>query len=81
MTTDEVRNAVTRIAAEVLEVAVFDDSISMDTTASWDSVRHVELLTAIERELDIVIDDHEAFKLVSADRLLSYLTQKVSAKG
>jgi acyl carrier protein len=45
----------------------------MSSTPEWDSLNHVQLLSAIEKKFCIEISPDEAFKLTSADRLVQYL--------
>jgi acyl carrier protein len=51
MTQDRVR----QIIADVLEVPVarLRDDMAPDTTPGWDSLRHLDLVTALEDELSI----------------------------
>jgi acyl carrier protein len=73
MTLPEIYEAVSPVAEQVLAIPQFDKSISMNATPSWDSLNHVQLLSAVERRFGIEIDANEAFKLTSADRLVQYV--------
>lgn len=73
MTVEEIYAAVSPIAEQVLKIPKFDSSVSMNSVAAWDSLKHIQLLSAIERKFGIEIDGDDAFKLTSADRLVQYL--------
>jgi len=73
MTIPELYAAVSPVAEQVLQISRFDNSISMHSTPSWDSLNHVHLLSAVERTFGIEISADEAFKLTSAERLVRYL--------
>jgi acyl carrier protein len=73
MTLPEIYEAVSPVAKEVLAIPQFDGSITMCTTPSWDSLNHVQLLSAVERRFGIEIDANDAFKLTSADGLVQYV--------
>jgi acyl carrier protein len=55
------------IVADVLEVdpATIGPEFSMDTVEQWDSVRHMNLVLAIEDGLGISIPDDEAANITS----------------
>jgi acyl carrier protein len=73
MTREELYAEVSPIATEVLRIDQFDASVNMSSTPEWDSLNHVQLLSAIERRFAIEISPDEAFKLTSADKLVNYL--------
>ena len=73
MTLQELYAEVSPIAREVLRIPHFDGSVNMSSTPEWDSLNHVQLLSAIERKFAIEISPDEAFKLTSADKLVNYV--------
>ena len=73
MTLQELYTAVAPVAERVLQISRFDDSVNMTSTPSWDSLKHVQLLSAIEKKFGIEISADEAFKLTSAEKLVRYL--------
>lgn len=73
MTFEELYAAVAPVGEQVLQVPRFDNTVTMTSTPAWDSLRHVQLLSAIEKKFGIEISADEAFKLTSADRLVRYL--------
>lgn len=73
MTVEEIYAAISPIAQQVLRVPKFDSSVSMASVPAWDSLKHIQLLSAVERKFGIEIEGDDAFKLTSADRLVQYL--------
>jgi acyl carrier protein len=73
MTFEELYAAVAPVGEQVLQVPKFDSTVTMTSTPAWDSLKHVQLLSAIEKRFGIEISPDEAFKLTSADRLVRYL--------
>jgi len=80
MTVQELYAAVSPIAVQVLQISKFDSTVSMNSTPEWDSLSHVQLLSALERKFAIEISADEAFKLTSADKLVRYLHDTLKAK-
>ena len=80
MTQQELYAEVSPIATQILQVPQFDSSVNMSSTPEWDSLNHVQLLSAIEKKFGVEISPDEAFKLTSADRLVQYLHGILKAK-
>jgi acyl carrier protein len=80
MTVQELYAAVSPIAVEVLRIPQFDSSVTMNSTPEWDSLSHVQLLSAIERKFAVEISADEAFKLTSAEKLVRYLHDTLKGK-
>lgn len=47
-----------------------DEALSAKTEPSWDSLRHVEVLLAVEGALDVRFDEDEMPELDSVDKLV-----------
>jgi acyl carrier protein len=80
MTLQELYAEVSPIAVQVLRIPQFDSTVTMNSTPEWDSLAHVQLLSAIERKFTIEISADEAFKLTSADKLVRYLQDTLKGK-
>jgi acyl carrier protein len=80
MTVQELYAAISPIAVQVLQVPKFDNTVTMTSTPDWDSLSHVQLLSAIEKKFNIEISADEAFKLTSADKLVRYLHETLKGK-
>ncbi len=73
MTQQELYAEISPIATQILHISDFDSGVNMAFTPEWDSMNHVQLLSAIENKFGIEISPDDAFKLTSADRLVQYL--------
>jgi acyl carrier protein len=80
MTTEELYTAVSPIATKVLQIDTFDSSVTMNSTPEWDSLSHVQLLSALERKFGIEVSAEQAFKLTSAEKLVRYLHDTLKDK-
>lgn len=80
MTFEELYTEVSPIATQVLRIPLFDSTVNMNSTPEWDSLNHVQLLSAIERKFAVEISPDEAFKLTSADKLVRYLHDILKGK-
>ena len=81
MTVEELYTALSPIAEQVLEIPEFDSTVTMTSTPAWDSLRHVQLLSAIERKFGLEISGDSAFKLTSAEKLVRYLQTATEARA
>lgn len=80
MTVQELYSAVSPLAEQVLQIPKFDETTDMISTSAWDSLRHIQLLSAVERKFGIEIEADDAFRLTSAERLIQYLHTKLQSE-
>ena len=78
MTDEELYVAISPLAERVLQIERFDSTITMMSTPSWDSLTHIQLLSEVERQFGIEIDRDDAFRLTSAEKLVTYLHSKLT---
>ena len=66
------------VMADVLNVPIgtIDDDASSETIASWDSLRHIQLILALEEQLDVQFSETE----IVESNTLSRLERTISAK-
>lgn len=64
--------------SEVLELPAdaIDASVTMENTDTWDSIRHMELVVAIEENLGIEFEAIEFMELVSLPEMMRILATK-----
>lgn len=67
MTKEEIRTRVKIVLTKVLKIDIetITDDISQMELSDWDSVRHMNVILALENEFDIEFDDAELPKLTS----------------
>jgi acyl carrier protein len=64
---DKVELAIQQIMASVFEISVEEITLesSQDNLENWDSLKHLDLVVAIEEEFDIVFPVEEIGNLIS----------------
>ena len=73
MTTDEIRNRARTALAKALKVdpaSIADNASQMDLS-NWDSVRHMNVVLALENDFEIEFDDSELPTLTSLPLLVA----------
>lgn len=60
--------------------AITEDS-STDTVAGWDSLKHMNLILALEEEFGVTIPDEDAANLTSYPLIKLVIQELVAAKG
>ncbi len=70
--------AIEELVAEILRepVANISDETSPETTRNWDSLRHIELVMAIEAAYDVKFSPAEIMAVSSLGTLRDLLRQK-----
>jgi len=68
---DQIDHEVRRVLGTVFGRPIADgEPLSAKTEPSWDSLRHVEVLLAVEGALDVRFDEEEMPQLDSVDKLV-----------
>jgi acyl carrier protein len=76
-------NALKQVMATLLsvDVASIGPDASMDTIESWDSLRHMNLVLALEEEFKVSIPDEDAGNITSYQLIKLVLDDLLKAKG
>ena len=64
-----------------VEVSVIDADSSMDNMPNWDSLRHMNLVLALEGEFGVVIPDEDAGNITSYKLIKLVLEDLLKAQG
>lgn len=74
------RNKVKEVMAAVLDIAAeaIDDETSMDTVASWDSLRHMNLVLALEEQFGVSFPDEDAANATSFKLIILVLDEQLA---
>ena len=67
---DHIRGEVLRVVAVVLHRPVDGQAVSRESEPAWDSLKHVELLFALEDGFQLRFDEDELASLVSTDAIV-----------
>jgi acyl carrier protein len=64
-----------------VEVSEINDDSSMDNMPSWDSLRHMNLVLALEEEFRVAIPDEDAGNITSYKLIKLVLEELLKAQG
>lgn len=72
---DRIKN----VMAAVFEIHVDDitDATSPDTVQLWDSLKHMQLVIALEEEFGIRIEDEEIVEMLNYSLIKNIISEKV----
>jgi len=75
-------NTLKQVMATLLtvDIATIDSEASMDTIPTWDSLRHMNLVLALEEEFKISIPDEDAGNITSYKLIKLVLEELLQAK-
>lgn len=63
-----------------VDVTAIDSEASMDTIPTWDSLRHMNLVLALEEEFKVSIPDEDAGNITSYKLIKLVLEELLQAK-
>ena len=71
-------NRVFRIVSQVFDVPVeqLSGDSSPDSIENWDSLKHMNLILALEEELNITFSDEEVVEMLSVGIIIETLKEK-----
>ena len=75
-------NTLKQVMATLLtvDVTAIDSEASMDTIPNWDSLRHMNLVIALEEEFKVSIPDEDAGNITSYKLIKLVLEELLQAK-
>jgi len=75
--TDEINSRLEKLVKETLQSKKINLESTMDEIPEWDSLKHIQLIIAIEEEFDIRIDFSDTLDMTSIpvikEKILKYL--------
>jgi acyl carrier protein len=75
------REELKQVLLDVLEVRSISDKDSVETISSWDSVRHLSLIMALEERFGVAFEADEIPELISVAAIRDALNRRSSAAG
>jgi len=64
-------------AVFAVPVDLINDNSSPDTIESWDSLKHMNLVVALEEEFDIEFTDDNIIELVNMKLIVTVISEKI----
>ncbi len=72
------KDRVVEIVSQIMNVPIeqLDEDSSSDTVENWDSLKHMNLILALEEEFAIAFSDDEVVEMLSIRRIVEILEKK-----
>jgi len=76
---NNIKNRIKNVMAAVFELSIdkINDDASPDTIESWDSLKHMNLIIALEEEFNIVIPDEEVGNMLTFGLVLLIVNEAI----
>lgn len=73
------RDRIRRIVADIFEIPLenVQPNSSADNVATWDSIRHLNMVLALEEELGVQFEPEEIEELLSVELIESLVEEKL----
>jgi acyl carrier protein len=71
---NRIKNVFRDVFKETLD---FNLELNRETESRWDSLRHVELLVALEREFDLRFDGSDATEMNSISKIITLIEHRI----
>ena len=77
------KDRVLRIISQILNVPIeqLDDDSSTDTIENWDSLKHMNLILALEEKFAVAFLDDEVVEMLSVGKIVEILEKKERKGG
>ena len=71
-------NRILKIVSQVMEVPLeqINEESSPDTVKNWDSLKHMNLILALEEEFNITFSDGEIVEMLNVEIIVEVLKEK-----
>jgi len=66
------------IFRQSFEIEKFTEDLSIDNVPGWDSMAHVGLILALQKEFAVSIPPADAIELISVKNIIRYLASQIS---
>lgn len=68
-----------RIISNIMNIPIerLNEESSPDNVESWDSLKHLNLILAIEQEFNVVLSDEEIIEMMNVQVILEILKNKL----
>ncbi|EKD63173.1 MAG: hypothetical protein ACD_51C00326G0003 [uncultured bacterium] len=79
MNEEYILKRIEEVFQEVLEIKNFNEDLSMEVVPEWDSLKHLQLLVAVEKTFGIEIEFQKSLKMTSVKgmtEIISYYINK-----
>ena len=76
---NKIEGRIKDVMSAVFEISTdkINDKSSPDTVQSWDSLKHMNLIIALEEEFEIIFSDDDIVNILSFDSFRSIIKEKL----
>lgn len=78
MTDEQLIEKLSDVFSETLAISKFELSITMDEVQEWDSLKHIQLVSAIEGAFGIEIQFEDAIEMISVKSIISKIKKYIA---
>jgi acyl carrier protein len=71
-----IKDRLEKIFRQSFDIGKFTEDLSIDSVPGWDSMAHVGLILALQKEFAISIPPVNAIDLTSVENIIKYLKEK-----
>jgi acyl carrier protein len=71
-----IKDRLETIFRQSFEIGKFTEDLSIDNVTGWDSMAHVGLILALQKEFAVSIPTVDALELTSVKNIIKYLASK-----
>ena len=71
-----IKDRLETIFRQSFEIENFNEDLSIDNVPGWDSMAHVGLILALQKEFDVSIPPADAIELTSVKNIIQYLANR-----
>ncbi|MGA2677718.1 MAG: acyl carrier protein [Sedimentisphaerales bacterium] len=73
-----IKDRLETIFRQSFEIEQFTEDLSIDNVPGWDSMAHVGLILALQKEFAVSIPPADAIELISVKNIIRYLASQIS---
>jgi len=77
MTDEQIVEKLSNVFYETLGIKEFELSITMDEISAWDSLKHLQLLSSIEKAYEIEIQFEDAIEMITGKSILTIIKKYI----
>ena len=76
-----IKDRLETIFRQSFEIGKFAEDLSIDNVPGWDSMAHVGLILALQKEFAISVSPADAIELTSVKNIIQYLVNRGISSG
>jgi len=80
MTEEPIIHKLAGLFEDIVGVKGFGPSMEMEEVPEWDSLKHIELLAAIENAFGIEVQFEDAIQMISGEAIIAKVKQYLSQR-